>query len=92
MESYADHFHLRPHLRLSTSVTKIKRDADTSKWILEIEGSDSLVFDRVVVATGMNSATHTPSIPGMDKFAGDTVHSRAFKKYHLYASQIQKTY
>ncbi|CEJ88489.1 hypothetical protein VHEMI04733 [[Torrubiella] hemipterigena] len=79
MEDYADHFNLRPRLRLNTTVTKVRRDEKANKWILDIEGSDPQIFDRVVMATGIQGTPHIPKIPGMELFAGNNVHSRAFK-------------
>lgn len=82
MEDYADHFNLRPRLRLNTTVTKVRRDEKANKWVLEIEGSDPQLFDRVVMATGIQGTPHIPKIPGMELFSGNNVHSRAFKEYY----------
>ena len=86
MEDYADHFGLRPHLRLGTRVTALERqsgaDADRG-WTVTIEddgGSAREDFDMVVIATGLYSETpHMPAFPGRDAFRGGVLHNSQIK-------------
>ncbi len=80
LESYADHFALRDKMRLNTNVTRVSRDEDAGKWVVEIDGERRELFDKIVLATGINQLPHVPTISGLEKFTGQTLHSRAFKR------------
>ncbi|KAH7322739.1 flavin monooxygenase-like protein [Stachybotrys elegans] len=79
LESYADHFNLRPHLRLNTDVKRIWRSDEHAKWQLELAGAASEYFDKVVVATGPHQLPMMPQFEGEELFTGRLMHSRAFK-------------
>lgn len=84
LESYVDHFGLHSKLRLETRVTKISRNENERNWNLQIEDSEGQrieSFDRVVVATGINQIPNIPAVEGIDIFEGETLHSRAFKRF-----------
>jgi dimethylaniline monooxygenase (N-oxide forming) len=80
LEAYVDHFHLRPHFRLSTVVTSISRDQDSGRWRVNIEEQPSEWFDKVVVATGPHIKPMMPAFEGADLFTGRLIHSKGFKK------------
>ena len=67
-------------MRLGAPVTKISRDDSKGKWLLDVRGSASEVFDKVVIATGMNQHPCIPTIKGIELFQGHCIHSRAFKR------------
>lgn len=57
LESYADHFHLRRHIQLSTRVTRLREGGlGDKRWVIEIVPKDGEVrqekFDKVIVAIG----------------------------------------
>ncbi|KAL6706391.1 hypothetical protein ACN47E_005497 [Coniothyrium glycines] len=86
--AYAEHYHLMPHLRLSTTVGSIIYDDGRQKWVLHLPDRSDQLFDRVVIAIGgMVSAAHVPVIEGIDRFKGLTLHSQAFKQPHNYAGK-----
>ncbi|KAM0546701.1 hypothetical protein ACHAPJ_010738 [Fusarium lateritium] len=83
-ESYAQHFDLTRHIQFSTSVESVERDEEQGKWKVVTKKTDTgveelRVFSRVVLATGMLNTRHLPKVPGLEKFAGDAIHSRQFK-------------
>ncbi|KAH8893690.1 FAD/NAD(P)-binding domain-containing protein [Thozetella sp. PMI_491] len=80
LENYADHFGLAPHFRLGAVVTHVSYENDNSRWRLDIEGSKPLFFDKVVLATGINHIPNIPKLRGGEVFAGQCLHSRAFKR------------
>ncbi|KAH6892317.1 flavin-binding monooxygenase-like-domain-containing protein [Thelonectria olida] len=84
LESYAEHFNVLPHIQFSTRVDHVERDEASKKWLVYIKdektGSETCRgFDRVAVATGLLNAKRTPEVKGIEKFAGDVMHSREFK-------------
>lgn len=81
LERYVEHFGFGPRLCLDTTVEQIIREDGGNRWELRIKGSDSRYFDKVVMATGINQRPHIPTLQGLDKFTGDCLHSRAFKRY-----------
>lgn len=88
LESYADHFGLRPHLRLSTEVISVRRGADAHRAkprfpviVRSTSGPGTPVthhFDFVVVCNGVFSTPHLPALDGRERFAGSVLHSSQF--------------
>ena len=84
-DAYATEWKLWPHLRLSTLVSRVSRnartDADPSgtfsvEYADSASGSDTTeTFTHVVVATGELAVPYIPEIPGADQFAGRLLHS-----------------
>ncbi len=80
LEDYTDHFNLRHLLRLSTTVKKISPLGKTGNWAITLESGEVEYFDKVVTATGINQVPVIPDIPGLEKFEGRYLHSRAYKR------------
>lgn len=79
--SYAKHFNLEPHFRLNVQIEQVTFDDDRQQWTIKIEGEDDKFFDKVLVAIGgVVGQPNMPSIPGLDKFAGQSIHARSFKR------------
>ncbi|CAK7228988.1 hypothetical protein SCUCBS95973_007065 [Sporothrix curviconia] len=96
LQSYADKFQLRPHIRVSTVTRAIKRDDDKNKWMIEVapasdkggeSSTETLAFDKVIIATGSNDKPSVPKIEGIDTFAGRVLHSQAFKNPQDFAGK-----
>lgn len=66
-------------MRLSTVVTHVSHDEALNKWIIEISDSPKEMFDRVIIATGMNQTPNYPNVKGIDQFEGETLHSKSYK-------------
>jgi dimethylaniline monooxygenase (N-oxide forming) len=66
-------------VRLNTAVTKVVHEEE-GKWRLEIQGSQPEIFDRVVIANGINQIPNIPAVTGIELFEGECLHSRAFKR------------
>ncbi|KAH9212595.1 flavin-binding monooxygenase-like-domain-containing protein [Leptodontidium sp. 2 PMI_412] len=93
-ESYADAFNVRKHVRLSTEVVAINFDKATKTWRLTVRSTDTLdeqdetlIFDRLVIATGSFKKALIPDIEGVEKFEGEVMHSQAFKDPTKYKSK-----
>ncbi|KAH7559856.1 dimethylaniline monooxygenase 2 [Bipolaris maydis] len=79
--AYAAHFQLEASIRLNTHIAQITFDQERQKWIVQVQGEDTQYFDKVVIATGgIVGKAHMPTVEGMDKFAGISIHSQAFKR------------
>ncbi|KAJ3958699.1 hypothetical protein N0V92_004689 [Colletotrichum tropicale] len=50
------------------------------EWVIEIDGSSTEIFDRVIIATGMNQTPNYPEVKGIQSFSGQQVHSKSFKR------------
>ncbi len=78
LEHCADTYHLRPHLRLGSTVTAIRFDEEVAAWDVTIDRDGARAVDRfdiVVSATGQLSRPRWPHIPGLESFAGPVFHS-----------------
>ncbi|UPK97593.1 hypothetical protein LCI18_008528 [Fusarium solani-melongenae] len=84
LEDYVEHFSLTSRLRLSTIVNGVHRDDEQDRWIVNVEGSGPEYFDKVIIASGINSRPHVPKLEGLEQFEGEVLHSRAFKRPELF--------
>ncbi|KAH6607302.1 hypothetical protein Trco_003615 [Trichoderma cornu-damae] len=92
LEAYANKFELIKHIELSMAVTSIRRDEEDGVWIVSTKHTktgeeEEREYDRVVMATGSLTVKNMPEIRGIDKFAGDVIHSRDFKDPTKYAGK-----
>jgi len=75
LEQFSDAFGLREHIRLETSVERMKRGEDGG-WLLSIDG-ENLEFDAVVVCTGLAARAKpidtTVSVLSADQLAGNRI-------------------
>jgi cation diffusion facilitator CzcD-associated flavoprotein CzcO len=70
----ADKYGIRPHLRLRTEVTGSEWEQDCRRW--RIETSRGTLRARVLVAgAGPLAEPKIPDLPGVERFAGKTMHS-----------------
>lgn len=84
LNDYCDHFELRPHLRLSTTIEAINRDDASDKWTIEVRSkgpskSEQLSFDKLVIAIGPHNIPVEPTLQDRHLFKGEILHSAAFK-------------
>jgi hypothetical protein len=73
LRSYAHTFDLERSIRLSTPVRGIERD--DGRWRVVSGDGSAESFDGVVVASGRFNQPHWPVIEGLERFAGELVHS-----------------
>ena len=79
MESYCDHFGLRPHIKLNAEIKTFKREE--GQWALTFEQNGTTAtqyFDKVMVCTGSFVSPRSPKLAGIENFHGTTLHSVNF--------------
>ena len=77
--SCVDRFGLHDSIRFSTEVLEARWDDEASQWQVDVRGPDggteSILVDAVVSATGQLNRPSMPDIEGIDTFAGPSFHS-----------------
>jgi cyclohexanone monooxygenase len=74
----ADRFDLRRDIRFDTRVTAATWDADARAWKVATDAGDTVTARHLVMATGCLSTKQLPAIPGVETFAGRTLHTGAW--------------
>lgn len=83
MEDYAKHFDLMKDIVFNTTVCKVVRNEDDTKWKLEIERSGKLEmveFDKVALCHGYQTEAVMPQFEGQEKFEGPIIHSQNYRR------------
>jgi putative flavoprotein involved in K+ transport len=75
LQDYAEELDLRPEL----GVRATRVEADGSGWRVETTAGP-LTADSVVVASGYSHTPYVPDWPGRASFAGEVVHSSAYRE------------
>lgn len=83
IDAYADHFNLKPKVRLDSRVEQVRRAGH--KWAVETKGGSTDYYDKVVISIGTFLEPKKPSLRGIDKFEGTVLHSKDFHDPAKYA-------
>jgi cation diffusion facilitator CzcD-associated flavoprotein CzcO len=79
LKAYAEHcvdkYRVRDRMRLNTKVVGASFDEDANAWCIETADGQRMTARFVIGATGVFSQPQLPDIPGIDTFAGRTMHS-----------------
>jgi cation diffusion facilitator CzcD-associated flavoprotein CzcO len=86
-EDCADKYDIRPHLRTSTAISRIRWDEASSCWYLHTSAGGEYRANVVVSALGTFNAPHIPDIEGLDSFSGTHFHSSRWDHGHDTAGQ-----
>lgn len=89
LNSYADHFNLRKHIKFSHLIIRVQ-PIENNKWEIIVKNLaenkyETRIFDAVFIANGHNFKTFIPKIPGVNEFNGKIIHSHDFrtaKEFH----------
>jgi cation diffusion facilitator CzcD-associated flavoprotein CzcO len=76
LESYADHFDVRRHIRFNTEVTSVE-PADGAGWNVALSDGGREHFDAVVVACGHQADPAHP--PFAETFGGEYLHAHSYR-------------
>lgn len=74
-EFVADRLDLRRDISFGAQVSSVEWDESTSTWSLATRDGRGTRARFVVAAVGLLSASNTPAIPGLDRFAGRVLHT-----------------
>jgi cation diffusion facilitator CzcD-associated flavoprotein CzcO len=79
LKAYAEHcvdkYGVRGRIRLNTKVIGAKFDEDAHTWHIETANGERITARFVIGATGVFSQPKPPAIPGIETFAGMTMHT-----------------
>ena len=85
-QDFATHFDLLRDIVFGASVKQVRRNADDSGWLVDVEKdgkTETSGFDRVAICNGYQTKANIPEFEGQGLFAGTIIHSQAFKEYAL---------
>ena len=79
LKAYAEHctdkYGVRGHFRLNTKVVAATFDEDEDVWRIDTAGGEQITARFVIAATGVFSQPKLPDVPGVETFAGATLHT-----------------
>ncbi len=86
-EHIADEYDLRRHMEFGLAVTAAEWNDDGQFWTVHTADGASRTARYLVTATGFLSQPHTPDFPGIDTFAGDIIHTTAWRDGYDFAGK-----
>lgn len=74
-EELTDAYRIREKIRFNSSVVGAEFDERQRWWRLSLDGGHTITARYVISATGVLNKPRPPDIPGLDRFAGITMHT-----------------
>jgi cation diffusion facilitator CzcD-associated flavoprotein CzcO len=71
----AERYGLVAKTRFGVRVTGARFDEDADTWALRTSDGEEIIARHVIVATGILTNPNLPDIPGVETFAGTTIHT-----------------
>jgi dimethylaniline monooxygenase (N-oxide forming) len=86
--SYVDHFGLREHITLETSVERARLHED-GVWEVELDSGKTRSYDALLVANGhhWNPRWPEPAFPGSEDFQGVQMHAHSYAESSIFAGK-----
>ncbi len=83
LDDYAAKFDLKGDILLQSTVKKVTRNADDTKWLVEYErrgSAETREFDKIAFCHGYQTRASRPTFKGQEKFEGIIMHSQEYRK------------
>lgn len=74
---YAMSMNVLSRVRFQQRVARVLPRED--RWEVSLAGGESMVFDYVVLATGIFARPRSAVVPGEDRYGGDVLHSSSYR-------------
>ena len=88
LNSYCDHFGLREHIRLNTSIQHVRRGDNGEGFLVRFADGVEKYYGAVVVATGHHwDKRYAGPYPGQADYTGEVLHSKDYKKPQVLANK-----
>lgn len=71
----ADKYNVRRHMRFNTTVDGARWDEDADRWVISLNGGETMYARFLILATGYLCQPKKPDIPGIDSFQGRVIHA-----------------
>lgn len=87
--AYAEKFGLRRHITFNAPVDEVRK-GEGGRWTVTTSSNgtrQSAVFDAVAVCSGPFQTPEKDSVPDLDKFAGEVVHSSTYRNNKRFAGK-----
>lgn len=96
LNSYADRFDLRKHIKHHHLVEKV-RSIENNKWNISVKDlprnkTKSLIYDAIFVCINKYSSPNYPEIEGANKFTGKMIHSHDYRRAEDFRGLLMKFY
>lgn len=72
-------YHLRPDIALNSNVTGARWDAAQKRWLLQVNGEDTISARFLIAALGPLNKVSIPAIEGREQFGGAQFHSSQWR-------------
>jgi cation diffusion facilitator CzcD-associated flavoprotein CzcO len=86
-EQCATQFGLREKTRFGTRITAAAFDQPAHRWLLETDGGETISARHLIDASGVLTVPKMPEIPGVDGFAGATMHTARWDPEQSFAGK-----
>lgn len=78
----ADKYGVTPHIRYRSRVVRCEFDAGRGVWTSRLDDGRAVTSRYLIAATGVFGLPKLPAIPGLDTFAGTTMHTGRWNHGH----------